>query len=313
MVTTKLLTAGIWPAIKSAARTAIGQKHAAIAYIGADSPLETFQKGDVLVCNASDRALQSGATNPLALAALLRREVYVASDDNLHAKILVWRNSLFVGSMNASHNSTNRLVEAAIQTDERALVDQARAFVLERYATSSKVNDKFIKRAKRYYRPSANDSVSVGAESAPRRPTRVLVYEYEQRDWPKAVAARYDKLEQTWQRQAGPPARWSIDITWDDDREWIRKDDWIVWIDSESTDHKVFPPAKVLDREPAGGRSNQIITCFRAPENLETIPWRQFYLALPAAGRRQIDASQLVTDVPTIDTIFAQWGLSPDD
>jgi hypothetical protein len=79
-----------WPAIRAAVGTAEGRVVAAIGYIGQDAhhwlPLKS---GDVLVCDASDRAVRNGATNPKHIANFLTAGVEVWSEEGLHAKVVV--------------------------------------------------------------------------------------------------------------------------------------------------------------------------------------------------------------------------------
>jgi hypothetical protein len=123
-----------WPAIRAAVGGAAGRVVAAIGYIGQDAhhwlPLKA---GDVLVCDASERAVLNGATNPRHIADFLVAGVEVWSEEGLHAKVVVvLPRRAFVGSANASNNSANGLVEAVLETSDAAAVRALREFVMSR-------------------------------------------------------------------------------------------------------------------------------------------------------------------------------------
>lgn len=122
-----------WPAIRAAVDAAAGRVVAAVGYIGQDAhhwlPLKP---GDVLVCDASDRAVKNGATNPRHIASFLNAGVEVWSEEGLHAKVVVLPRREFVGSTNASNNSASGLVEAVLGTSDTAAVRALREFVMSR-------------------------------------------------------------------------------------------------------------------------------------------------------------------------------------
>jgi len=97
--------------------------------------------GDVLVCDASDAAIKGRLTSVAALKNYRRRGVELFSIDGLHAKVIASPTSAWVGSANASNNSENELVEAAV----RVTGQQARA--LRSWATSLATEDTEINAA----------------------------------------------------------------------------------------------------------------------------------------------------------------------
>ena len=119
-----------WPAITSAVDSANGRVRAAIAYFGTDSyELLPLKEGDTLVCDVSEGAVKSGSTNPTALKKFVKRGVDVWSFESLHAKVVVLPKRAFVGSANASRNSSERLFEAVIETTDTDEIRDLRAFV----------------------------------------------------------------------------------------------------------------------------------------------------------------------------------------
>ena len=83
---------------------------AAIAYLGMGAPslLGDWGKGDLIVCDASDKALKSGSTHPHALKEFLRRGVDVRSCGSLHAKVIASPRAAVVGSMGVSCIASTR-------------------------------------------------------------------------------------------------------------------------------------------------------------------------------------------------------------
>lgn len=122
-----------WPAIRAAVGAAEGRVVGAVGYIGQDAhhwlPLKT---GDILVCDASERSVRNGATNPRHIADFLKAGVEVWSEEGLHAKVVVLPRRAFAGSANASSNSANGLVEAVLETSDTAAVRALREFVMSR-------------------------------------------------------------------------------------------------------------------------------------------------------------------------------------
>lgn len=123
---TQLLTSNLW---KDAAKLAgkAKRREAAIAYV--TTSLVKFGKGDVLITDASPRAIQCGETSATVLQDIFRRGTKVFSCPNLHAKVLILDDTAIIGSANLSRSSAELLEECAVLTQERKLVGQARAFL----------------------------------------------------------------------------------------------------------------------------------------------------------------------------------------
>lgn len=134
---------GPWPAIRrDLDRPNRRSVVAVVAYIGKDAPtVMPLGAGDILVCDASDAAIKGRLTSVAALKAYRRRGVELFSIDGLHAKVIASPTSAWVGSANASNNSENELVEAAV----RVTGQQAKA--LRSWATSLATEDNEINAA----------------------------------------------------------------------------------------------------------------------------------------------------------------------
>ena len=139
----KLLSRDLWKAIRAQARQS-RRKKAAIAYVTRD--LVGFSKGDVLILDASTRAIASGETSAKLLRSLLRKQVSLYHCPDLHAKVLMLDEVAVIGSGNMSDSSTYALVEAGIMTDHAATVSGVASFIEQLVQQSEKLTDDKIKR-----------------------------------------------------------------------------------------------------------------------------------------------------------------------
>lgn len=96
---------------------------AVVAFIGRHAPtVMPLRRGDMLVCDASDLAVKQQLSSPTSLRSYHRKGVAIFSVQGLHAKVISSPTSAWVGSANASKNSSEYLVEASV----RVTGDQAR-------------------------------------------------------------------------------------------------------------------------------------------------------------------------------------------
>jgi phosphatidylserine/phosphatidylglycerophosphate/cardiolipin synthase-like enzyme len=117
---------GLWNQIRILA-DGCARKAAAVAYLTTEQSVR-FNKGDLVIVDASDEVIKAGATSARLLAALRTRGVDLYSLAGLHAKVMVLDQTVVVGSANLTTNST-KLAEAAIITDSPALVASAVALI----------------------------------------------------------------------------------------------------------------------------------------------------------------------------------------
>lgn len=115
---------GPWVAIqKDLARPGRRPVIAVVAFIGRHAPsVMPLRRGDMLVCDASDLAVKQQLSSPTSLRSYHRKGVAIFSVQGLHAKVISSPTSAWVGSANASKNSSEHLVEASV----RVTGDQAR-------------------------------------------------------------------------------------------------------------------------------------------------------------------------------------------
>ncbi len=120
------------------------RKIAAIAYVTKDHAV--FGKFDVVICDASDGAIQSRTTCRKLLRLWFDLGVQVYSKQDLHAKMIVFdHESAFVGSANFSEFAERR-VESGIFTSEPIVVAECEKFILDLAENSELVGKEFLDR-----------------------------------------------------------------------------------------------------------------------------------------------------------------------
>ncbi len=124
----RLISETLWDEVKSLQRPRTVTL-AAIAYYSRD--LLHLKKGDILVCDASVDSISSGKSSGYLLLKLHKKGVKIYSQPALHAKVACIGSSVLVGSANASLNSKNRLVEAAVLSQDSGLHAQVLSFVAQ--------------------------------------------------------------------------------------------------------------------------------------------------------------------------------------
>jgi len=122
----QILSANLWKIVRQQALQASHRK-AAIAYVTRD--LIGFQKGDLLIVNASAHTIASGETNASLLRSLQRKQVRLYHCADLHAKVLLLGEVAVIGSGNMSNSSADALVEAALMTNHASTVSGVASFI----------------------------------------------------------------------------------------------------------------------------------------------------------------------------------------
>jgi len=117
---------------------------AAIAYVTtAHLRLTT---NDVLICDASVRAITGGLTSPAVLKQYVDSGAKVYSYEGLHAKVAVIDEHALVGSANMSETAGTRTCEAALLTSDPQVLALILGYVEELVARAEPVSDEFIRR-----------------------------------------------------------------------------------------------------------------------------------------------------------------------
>ena len=139
-----ILTGNIWGQVAPSANAA-KRRLVAVAYVSSERHLK-LRRNDVLVCDASERAIKMGETSARILQSLFRRGVEVRSRPDLHAKVVVLGRHALIGSCNLSASSEEYLTELAVLTDRKQIVAQATAFIHGLRETSEEIDEIFLRR-----------------------------------------------------------------------------------------------------------------------------------------------------------------------
>lgn len=140
----KIFTGNIWKEIQPFINGSRSFS-AAIAYVTSERFIQ-FASGDVLICDASDLAIETGQTSAKLLASALKRGALLYSLPKLHAKMLVFDNSAFIGSANLSLSSEEELTELGVLTARPEIVAPCKAFIESLKEVSVKIDRHFIDR-----------------------------------------------------------------------------------------------------------------------------------------------------------------------
>ena len=130
----------------------------------------SFKQDDVLIVDASDKAVGFGETSAAVLGMLLKRGVRLYSHTGLHAKTVIIDSVLIASSANLSESSISKLFEAGIETDNPNSVSGAVGMIESLIAKSVIVDTDFIDRIK--------NIVVLKAGNAPKSSGRLIVKGY---------------------------------------------------------------------------------------------------------------------------------------
>jgi hypothetical protein len=137
----RLISTKLWRELRAYAGKARNRK-AAVAYVTQD--LIGLRKGDVLVMDASDRAIRYGETSAKLLHKLCQKGVLLYHCVDLHAKVFLLDDVVAISSGNMSNSSADALVEAAVLTDNSATVSGVESFIEQLVQQSDRLTKKRI-------------------------------------------------------------------------------------------------------------------------------------------------------------------------
>lgn len=117
----------LWEKLDSLERNS-QSKIAAVSYITDDSVI-SFYADDVLVVDASDQAISMGKTSAKIIKKYFDADVKIYSNESLHAKVIVFDASVYIGSANISINSQKNLNEFGLISDIPSVVADSMSFI----------------------------------------------------------------------------------------------------------------------------------------------------------------------------------------
>ncbi|NBQ15425.1 MAG: hypothetical protein EBU31_12685 [Proteobacteria bacterium] len=123
----------VWAQLSRAARSCRSHAFVAVPYVSqAGDRMLPLRPGSVLLVDASEATVRSGATCPKTLQRLRAKGIRIFSNPALHAKVYVFGKRTFVGSANASTNSRDFLEEAILETTDVRIAQRAKDFITSR-------------------------------------------------------------------------------------------------------------------------------------------------------------------------------------
>jgi hypothetical protein len=138
-------------------------RYIAVAYFS--YPSLVFDDGDILIVNASDEAIKLGQTTAKALRQAYEAGAKIFSHSNLHAKIYILGQRIWVGSANSSQSSRRDLIECLASSDDPHAVSEDICFVDVLSQKATPVCDVFLSRV---------DKIPINKRPRPARPRPAL-------------------------------------------------------------------------------------------------------------------------------------------
>jgi hypothetical protein len=140
----KLHCSDLWDELERLSKSST-HRYAAVAYVSDDSRVR-FRSGDILIADASEGAIKTAQTSAKVLNRAFAAGAEVFSCPGLHSKVMVFDRTVVIGSANVSGSSAERLLEAAVVTDDSSIVSAARKFVFALRGRSTRLQEPELKR-----------------------------------------------------------------------------------------------------------------------------------------------------------------------
>ncbi len=149
---TKLITEKVWAELTAAVKKSRTRSFVAVAYYGKGAAnLLPVKSGSILVVDASEKSVKCGQTCPAELIKLYKQGVRIFSYENLHAKLFIVNNSLFIGSTNVSGSSSERLKEVLLKSTDKKTIADAKNFIES--LCSVELGAELLSKLDKIYRP----------------------------------------------------------------------------------------------------------------------------------------------------------------
>lgn len=266
-------------------------KIAAIAYVTKGTPLK-FGDGDVLICDASDAAIRSGATDGEIIRKFHKDGAELYSCQNLHAKVLISGALVVIGSANLSASSDNLLLEAALFTTRTYIRSQVRGLIDSLIRLSTLIDETFITHilslpVTKRFRPlitRRNPNLEIGNKYW-------IVNTHEIENYPDYENKYIEKGEEAARKTLNDP---EAEVEWlrftgnSRFRKLAKKGDTVVEIANCGSRAKVSTPRAILYSQP-----HEKWTRFYLEEQKEVESWTTFKTKLKKIGLQRIGKTSL--------------------
>jgi hypothetical protein len=314
----KVISNNVWGEIQRLASKS-KTRRAAIAYVTIDKHLK-FGKGDVLVVDASDAAIECGETSAAVLRQAYKRGAKLFSSDRLHAKFILLDQVAVVGSANLSSSSANQLLEVAAVTDSPQIMSGLSAVLDQLMRQCKSIDQDFLEHIssiKVVRQPKANKlSRKIAVDAQKNRTWLIGVrelddsrYLHEKDDIAKGEA-KAERLKTLGKAEIGW-IRWPGNTRF---RAEAQKGDTVIQIWRSLRSKKptrVYKRAAILLRQEEPKCTRFFIEEPRNAEN-ETLSWSGFKKLLDGVGfpGRVGPGSERLLRPEMAEAIFSLWNLS---
>lgn len=307
-MTTRLLTDIAWKRITNLARKTSSGK-VAVAYFGQGaSRLLPLKAGSVLVVDLSKAAVRSGQTCPQEVIKMLRKGVEVHSCSNLHAKVFAFGRRAIIGSTNASRNSEQSLIEAAVETTDSEVVRSCKVFVDS--LRGEHVDLDYARRLAKIYKPPkfAGNAASRTPRHAPLWAVPLVL-----QDWEPEDNKIYERNKSAAEKKLKDQKRFRLDSyiwTGGGFRRPLQVGELILQVIKEAPGRVMLTPASrvILIRRYQTKNEERIMIFLRTPKvkrkNLRDVKAR-----LGEAGKllRKLKTPRLIRVRKTVHEILQLW------
>jgi hypothetical protein len=315
--TTFLSNETLWKTITAEVKAA-SHVDAAVAYFGqGGSHLLPLKNGDRLIVNMSISTVRAGATDPREIEKLMHRGVQVFSRRNLHAKIVVADKSVISGSANVSKRAKDLLDEAAIWTNDLAVLRRAKKFIDG--LCIEPVRPDYLAKCKENYRPpKIEGEQSAGLKRQSRVPhAKLWIVNLVQSFVPDDELERYEKGEAKAARLIKNADRFeTTSFHWSREPR-IAKDlelgDWFIQVVKYKDQRTlVDPPGQFLslDIYPRANGKKRWVFHLEVPKRGERMEWKALQKRARSALGGSASASprtRPIRDIRAADSLLSLW------
>ncbi len=281
-----------------------GVRVAAIAYLGDSAPtlLQSFERGDTIVCDASDERIRSGTTSKAALSELLKRGVCLYSLKNLHAKVICIGKTAVIGSMNASTSST-QMREAAVFLTGSQEVAASRQFVKDLLKDSVSIDEQFLTRVNKI--PTRTQGRNIRTSSKFGDLQTIVIDPVVREEPPKYVEVATKNRSSELPSRAG----FKVRSSWEAPRERrsLRINDLVLWVYQDDERVPTVEIGRIIDFEQVRNRWIYYeLTPTRSPR-VKLVDLKHLIVASGYAGREELLGKEFKRiSLPKIDERIRQ-------
>lgn len=310
-----LFNATLWSEIATRVQAAktVG---AAVAYLGSGgAKLLPLRRGDRLVVDMSLRSVRAGSTDPREVRKLLRKGVEVFSRASLHAKFLVIDKVVIAGSANISMHARDCLDEAAVLTDDAAVLRRAQG-ALEQLCTEP-IRKDYLETCIGEYRPPRFGGQ--GGRGSKRRSKVMqgklwLIAGLRDRDVPESERPSAERATKRVEAQLAFERSEVNYLHYPTEERFfsrLREGDWAIHCFPSSRSCEVWSPVRYLGRDayPRANGKQRHLLFFEESHDAEAVTWSALRRAVPAiaALRATRPRTKPIPSDSDADAILRLW------